>query len=90
MKDLRCSLEGCPISPKHKNFKYCDEHNVLLNKDKLKAKLLGELELDSNSSESTCPYCNKGKLKIRSSRVYGKFLGCSLYPTCDYTEAYEA
>ncbi len=32
-----------------------------------------------------CPKCNEGDIVLRSS-IYGKFLGCSSYPKCRYTE----
>ncbi len=35
-----------------------------------------------------CPKCNDGNIVLRSS-IYGKFLGCSLYPKCRYTEKIE-
>ncbi len=35
--------------------------------------------------DSTCPKCKKGTLSLRKS-IYGKFLGCSDYPTCKYVE----
>lgn len=31
-----------------------------------------------------CPKCNNGRLQLKSSR-YGAFIGCSNYPSCDYT-----
>jgi len=31
-----------------------------------------------------CPECHKGELLIRASR-FGKFIGCSNYPTCKFT-----
>jgi len=35
--------------------------------------------------EKQCPECKEGMLTLRSS-IYGKFLGCSKYPKCRYTE----
>jgi DNA topoisomerase-1 len=35
--------------------------------------------------EKSCPTCKEGKLVLRGS-IYGRFLGCSLYPKCKYTE----
>ena len=32
-----------------------------------------------------CPKCTEGDIVLRSS-IYGKFLGCSSYPKCRYTE----
>ena len=32
-----------------------------------------------------CPKCNKGDIVLRGS-IYGKFLACSRYPKCRYTE----
>lgn len=31
-----------------------------------------------------CPKCNNGRLQLKSSR-FGAFIGCSNYPSCDYT-----
>jgi restriction system protein len=39
----------------------------------------------SNSSETVCPKCGN-KLTERPGK-YGKFLGCSTYPKCNYTES---
>ncbi len=32
-----------------------------------------------------CPACNKGDLIIRKGQ-YGKFIGCTAYPSCKYTD----
>jgi len=38
-----------------------------------------------------CPQCGKGKLVRRTNRGTGeKFLGCSEYPKCKYTQKEEA
>ncbi len=45
-------------------------------------------ECPSNMSENEgklCPKCGKGKLVVRTSH-FGRFLACSEYPNCDYTE----
>jgi DNA topoisomerase I len=34
-----------------------------------------------------CPECNKGELVIRTGR-FGKFISCSRFPDCKYTEKY--
>ena len=34
-----------------------------------------------------CPKCGKGELVIRIGR-FGKFISCSNFPDCDYTEKY--
>lgn len=34
-----------------------------------------------------CPKCKKGELVVRIGR-FGKFVSCSLFPECDYTEKY--
>ncbi len=39
----------------------------------------------SNSSETVCPKC--GNKLIERSGKFGKFLGCSTYPKCNYTKA---
>lgn len=36
--------------------------------------------------EKPCPKCTEGKLVLRGS-IYGKFIGCSRYPKCRYTES---
>jgi ssDNA-binding Zn-finger/Zn-ribbon topoisomerase 1 len=37
-----------------------------------------------------CPKCDKGKLVRRANRNTGeKFLGCSEYPACKYTQKEE-
>ncbi len=41
-------------------------------------------EIENGTLVKTCPKC-KSKLILRSS-IYGKFLGCSGYPKCRYTE----
>lgn len=41
-------------------------------------------ELESGKIEKKCPKCGSD-LVLRSS-IYGKFLGCSKYPKCRYTE----
>jgi len=41
-------------------------------------------ELNNGTLVKNCPKC-KSKLILRSS-IYGKFLGCSGYPKCKYTE----
>jgi DNA topoisomerase-1 len=39
------------------------------------------------STGRTCPECNDGDLVIKYGR-WGKFIGCSNYPECRYTEPY--
>ena len=36
------------------------------------------------SDPRLCPKCKNGRLQLKSSR-FGAFVGCSLYPACDYT-----
>ncbi|MBC6497180.1 MAG: type I DNA topoisomerase [Alphaproteobacteria bacterium GM7ARS4] len=52
--------------------------------DVLKSFLFGEDE-----AQRVCPQCKDGTLGIKLSR-YGPFIGCSLYPKCVYTRAFEA
>ncbi len=42
-------------------------------------------EIGEGKIEKKCPKCKEGNLILRSS-LYGKFLGCSKYPKCRYTE----
>ncbi|MBR9676199.1 DNA topoisomerase I [Candidatus Woesearchaeota archaeon] len=43
-----------------------------------------EIELENGKIEKECPKC-RNPLMIRNS-VYGKFLGCTTFPKCHYTE----
>ena len=52
---------------------------------KLAKKLGSDLDYSADSfEEKKCPKCGN-KLVVRESE-YGKFLGCSSYPKCKYTE----
>jgi DNA topoisomerase-1 len=39
---------------------------------------------DDGSDPRTCPACGTGRIGLRLGR-YGSFIGCSNYPTCQYT-----
>ena len=39
------------------------------------------------STGKKCPECGEGEVVVRTGR-YGKFLSCSLYPECKYTQQY--
>lgn len=54
---------------------------------------LGEVQMprDEDITIWDCPKCGKGKLVHRTNRSTGeKFLGCSDYPNCKYTQKEEA
>jgi DNA helicase IV len=71
-------------------------HRVWLFADKTRpSAFIGELrarsyeryvtvEATSGTSVSACPGCNAGVLVPRSGK-WGRFLGCSTYPVCEYT-----
>ncbi|MBN1549677.1 type I DNA topoisomerase [Candidatus Babeliales bacterium] len=44
----------------------------------------GKRKRTAEKTDITCPKCKEGKLLIRFGRA-GSFLGCSTYPTCDFT-----
>lgn len=62
---------ACTKYPECKNIKSLKDFSK--NNDK---------EENNKQLEEKCPKCG-GQLVIRTSR-YGKFIGCSNYPTCDY------
>ena len=75
-----CEACGYPIIAISKGKSY---QEVCINPD---CPLKKENEVKSHEKEgSPCPKCKKGKLVLRSS-LFGKFLGCSRYPRCKYTE----
>lgn len=43
------------------------------------------VEIPTEKTGKTCPTCKKGDVVIRTGR-FGKFLSCSRFPDCDYTE----
>jgi DNA topoisomerase-1 len=49
-----------------------------------KTSLKGAGRPEAEKTGEICPECKEGELLIRSSR-FGKFVGCSKYPTCKYT-----
>lgn len=54
--------------------------------DVLKAmKTAEKIVIEDIPTGRTCPLCDKGDLVIREGR-YGKFIACSTYPECKYTE----
>ena len=63
---------------------------ICINKDcpSKKADEAQQKEEDKIVSEregAACSKCKDGKLVLRKS-IYGKFLGCSKFPKCRYTE----
>lgn len=57
-------------------------------------KKLGKVEKDAErvkiATEGTgkkCPKCKEGEIVVRTGR-FGKFLSCSRFPDCDYTDKY--
>jgi len=51
------------------------------------ATLIEKVKLPDELTEETCPHCGK-PLAIKIGR-YGKFLACSGYPECKYTQPYQ-
>lgn len=58
----------------------------------LSENLLSVVTLETPSygkgSVQSCPRCKKGLMNLRSGR-FGKFLGCSRFPKCDFTQNVE-
>ena len=48
--------------------------------DRLKGQLWGRDAVLMNE----CPKCKEGQLIVKKGK-YGKFMGCTKYPKCDYT-----
>lgn len=46
-----------------------------------------KVELPEIDLKRTCPECGEGKLMLKEGR-YGKFIACSRFPECRYTENY--
>lgn len=46
-------------------------------------------KLESEPTGKICPKCNKNELLIRTSKVGSKFIACSGFPSCKYTESIE-
>jgi len=72
IKKARQPLEIC-LNPK------CPSKHIE-GKAGEQAKAIAEGEI-----KRKCPKCNEGDIVLRSS-IYGKFLACSRYPKCRYTE----
>ncbi len=45
------------------------------------------VKIETEKLGKKCPKCKKGELVIRIGR-FGKFISCSRFPDCDYTEKY--
>jgi DNA topoisomerase I len=81
--DKKCESCGYPMLKLIRKGKRPQE--VCLNHDCPTKKVEGEPETGINEKiEKKCPKCGS-ELLLRKS-VYGKFIGCSGYPKCRYTE----
>lgn len=46
-----------------------------------------KIKVDSLNANDLCPKCKKGKMTEKTAKSSGKtFLGCNLFPKCDYTK----
>ena len=45
------------------------------------------VKIETEKLGRKCPKCKKGELVIRIGR-FGKFISCSRFPECDYTDKY--
>jgi ssDNA-binding Zn-finger/Zn-ribbon topoisomerase 1 len=60
---------------------------VLDSKEKLESELQDEIEPPKSKEAPKCPQCKTGYLKVKIGRK-GKFIGCTTFPKCHYTENY--
>ena len=49
------------------------------------SKSIEKVKFEEEHTGETCPKCGKGELLIKSGR-FGKFIACSNFPECDYTD----
>jgi ssDNA-binding Zn-finger/Zn-ribbon topoisomerase 1 len=79
------------------NFDYEEEsvertisklNNINFEKDVGKSNKRFALSFKDFIRQEACPKCKKGNLIIRKGK-YGKFIGCTRYPDCRYTEGTE-
>lgn len=49
------------------------------------SKSIEKVKFAEEHTGETCPKCKKGELLIKSGR-FGKFIACSDFPSCDYTD----
>jgi len=45
------------------------------------------VKIATEGTGKKCPKCNEGEIVVRTGR-FGKFLSCSRFPECDYTDKY--
>lgn len=71
-----------------KNGEYlvCSGKPACKNKKNVRIDETGEVKIVENEIKGTCPQCG-GNLVEKSGR-FGRFIACSNYPECKYTEAY--
>ncbi len=62
------------------HIKYTKTDPIRGEIDRLKGQLWGRDAVLMNE----CPKCKEGNLIVRKGK-YGKFMGCTKYPKCDYT-----
>ncbi len=57
--------------------------------DQLTAILVPQLMPDAAADDGgrTCPHCGNGRIRLRTSRKAGAFLGCSNYPECEFVRS---
>ena len=47
--------------------------------------VVAKIEIQQEKTGEKCPLCGEGELMVKEGR-YGKFVACSLFPTCKYTK----
>ena len=84
-------LNGLDIEKVIENYKKKLSHIKYLKVDQINGQIerMKEQLWGSNAVlMNECPKCKQGHLIVRKGK-YGKFMGCTKYPKCDYTNKIE-
>lgn len=87
--DIRCDRCGREMIlrwSKNGDYLICSDKENCKNRKNVKVDESGGIHVIEEESKGVCPACG-GKLVEKSGR-YGKFIACSSYPKCKYTEPY--
>ena len=90
--DIKCELCGAPMVirfGRNGEFLACSNYPNCKNVKNFTRTKEGDIEIVSSVEEvdKVCPLCGS-KLVVKRSRLGGRFLSCSAYPNCNYTESY--
>ena len=82
----KCGREMVLRWSKNGEYLICSDRDNCKNRKKVKVGDDGEIQIVEEEGKGTCPICG-GRLVGKSGR-YGRFIACSNYPDCTYTEPY--